>query len=196
MGISYHVNSEDGVFETTYTPADENGNAVIAGSPSRKGYSFLGWAKLASANKAEYKPGETIDLQGRSINLYAVWGGTLTYDANGGSGAPEDVVTDRGIVTLSTVEPTQNGVTFLGWNEDKEATKAAYQPGDSFNLVKDTKLYAIWGWALVYNANSDDVNNVPKRVEGKGDITISSQKPTRNHYTFLGWADTPDADSA
>ena len=68
---------------------------------------------------------------------------TLSYDANGGDGAPS-IQLGNGSLTLSDTQPTRIGYTYLGWATSAGATAAQYQPGDSFSLTKDTTLYAVW----------------------------------------------------
>ncbi len=70
---------------------------------------------------------------------------TLSYDGNGGSGAPaSQTTTANGIAnfTLSITTPTRSGYTFAGWT-DEAGNEAG--PGDTFT-TKDpnTTLYAIW----------------------------------------------------
>ena len=70
---------------------------------------------------------------------------TVSYDANGGSGAPaSQTKTHDETLTLSAARPTRDGCTFLGWATDKTATSAQYQPGDSYTANADAALYAVW----------------------------------------------------
>ena len=70
---------------------------------------------------------------------------TITYDANGGMGAPEDTYRYYGSgALLSTTVPTRTGYTFLGWATSANATSASYQPGDGFTQSVDITLYAVW----------------------------------------------------
>ena len=70
---------------------------------------------------------------------------TVTYDANGGSGAPAAQVKKHGkTLTLSSAVPARTGHTFRGWATTASASTAAYQPGASFTANANTKLYAIW----------------------------------------------------
>ena len=70
---------------------------------------------------------------------------TVSYDANGGSGAPaSQTKTHDEALTLSAAEPSRDGCTFLGWATDKTATSAQYQPGDSYTANADAVLYAVW----------------------------------------------------
>ena len=69
----------------------------------------------------------------------------IIYDANGGTGAPQ---TQVGYVnqnaTLSATTPVQTGYKFIGWNTDKNAKVAIYNPGVSYKVTADLYLYAIW----------------------------------------------------
>lgn len=70
---------------------------------------------------------------------------TVSYDANGGSGAPaSQTKTHDEALTLSAAEPSRDGCTFLGWATDKTATSAQYQPGASYTANADAVLYAVW----------------------------------------------------
>ena len=71
---------------------------------------------------------------------------TISYNANGGSGAPDDQTKYHGTeLTLSSTKPSRTGYTFMGWSTSSSATSASYQPGGKFNLNADTTLYAVWG---------------------------------------------------
>ena len=72
----------------------------------------------------------------------------LTYDANGGTGAPSNQTgnTSGSTVTVSSTEPTRSGYTFMGWSTSSTATTKDdnYDPGDSFTITADVALYAVW----------------------------------------------------
>ncbi len=68
---------------------------------------------------------------------------TLTYNANGGTGAPASQ-TGSGSITLSTAKPTRSGYTFKGWATNAGATTAQYSAGASYNLTGNATLYAVW----------------------------------------------------
>ena len=70
---------------------------------------------------------------------------TITYKANGGTGAPESQAEESGkIVTLSSEKPTKRTYNFVGWSTDINATTAEYNSGDEIKLEKDIELFAIW----------------------------------------------------
>jgi len=69
----------------------------------------------------------------------------ITYNANGGSGAPASQTKTYGqTLTLSSTKPTRSGYTFLGWSTSSTATKATYSAGGSFTTNANTTLYAVW----------------------------------------------------
>ena len=127
---------------------------------------------------------------------------TITYDANGGKNAPGSQTKNKGEdLTLSSTEPTRDGYTFLGWSTDKNATSAAYGKGSSYKTDSDVTLYAVWKlnsaatYIVTYDANGG--KNAPSsQTKNKGeDLTLSSDKPTRDGYTFLGWSTDKNATS-
>ena len=70
---------------------------------------------------------------------------TVSFNANGGSGAPESQRKLQGAaLTLSETVPTRDGFIFKGWAESAGAAEAQYQPGGSFTADADTTLYAVW----------------------------------------------------
>ena len=69
---------------------------------------------------------------------------TLSYDANGGEGAPQSEESEAGIFTISDVVPTFATYTFLGWALDQQATSPEYHAGDSITITESTTLYAVW----------------------------------------------------
>lgn len=68
---------------------------------------------------------------------------TLTYNANGGSGAPSSQ-SGSSTYTVSYTTPTRSGYTFLGWSTSSSSSYATYDAGDTITLTSNTTLYAIW----------------------------------------------------
>ena len=89
-----------------------------------------------------------------STNTY-----TISYNANGGSGAPSSQTKTYGVnLTLSSTIPTRSGYTFLGWSESSSATSATYASGGTFTSNKATTLYAVWKLQIVYIYNQGATN--------------------------------------
>ena len=116
-------------------------------TPTKTNSTFLGWATSPSATSATYSKGGSFTTN-EDTTLYAVWSVNyyyISYNANGGSGAPAYQKKTNGTdLTLSTTVPTRFGYTFLGWNTYSYATTAAYVPGGKFTNNAETTLYAVW----------------------------------------------------
>ena len=117
-------------------------------------------------------------------------GFTVTYDANGGSGAPEPQDKEADIeLTLSTTKPAKSYIlifnanggsvstsmksmncTFVNWNTAKDGSGTPYNPGGSYTANEDATLYAQWKDPAV------------------GDLPT----PTLADYHFLGWFTADD----
>jgi uncharacterized repeat protein (TIGR02543 family) len=155
--------------------------------PTRDGYTFKGWATSASATTAQYQPGAQYGVDS-DLKLYAVWGGSsygVSYNANGGTGAPASQVKAPGVsIKLSTTVPTKAGSTFLGWATSPSATTAQYQPGATYSVDADLTLYAVWSTYVVGDVtgdgsvNSMDLVRMQKYASsgGDGSVTVSSFK--------------------
>lgn len=115
--------------------------------PTRSGYIFKGWATSASATSAAYSAGGTYSANA-AVTLYAVWQArtyTVTYNANGGSGAPASQTKTHAVTLyLSSTKPTRTGYTFLGWSVSSSATTAQYAAGGAYGVNSNLTLYAVW----------------------------------------------------
>ena len=70
---------------------------------------------------------------------------TISYNMNGGSGSIANQTKTYGQdLTLSSTKPTRTDYKFIGWNTNKDATTAQYQPGEKYKDNKGATLYAIW----------------------------------------------------
>lgn len=115
---------------------------------------------------------------------------TITYNANGGSGAPSSQTKWYGTsITLSTTKPTRNGYTFQGWATSASGS-VAYAAGASFSANANTTLYAVWKantYTVEYDANGGSGAPGSQSKTHDTALTLSSTKPTRANYTFRGW---------
>ena len=69
---------------------------------------------------------------------------TISYNANGGTGAPGNQTKTQGTaLTLSSTVPTRTGYTFIGWSTSSGGS-VQYQPGGSYTTDAGVTLYAVW----------------------------------------------------
>ena len=70
---------------------------------------------------------------------------TVTYNANGGSGAPAATTKSYGInLTLSSTQPTRSGYLFTGWNTAADGSGTTYNSGATYTGNANLTLYAQW----------------------------------------------------
>lgn len=80
-----------------------------------------------------------------SFSIPALASYRVTYNANGGSGAPSAQTKYYGkTLKLSTTKPTRNGYNFKGWGTSADAESASYQPGGNYTSNASITLYAVW----------------------------------------------------
>nr|WP_233434737.1 InlB B-repeat-containing protein [[Ruminococcus] lactaris] len=69
----------------------------------------------------------------------------MSYDANGGSGAPDSQTKTYGTnLTLSDVIPIRSNYNFKGWATTNTATTATYAAGGVYTENAKVTLYAVW----------------------------------------------------
>lgn len=118
---------------------------------NRTGYTFTGWNEASNGSGTSWtdyinKPWTWTYT--KSITLFAQWKintYTVSYNANGGSGAPGNQTKTYGTaLTLSATKPTKPNYTFKGWSKDKNAVSAEYAAGSQYYTDSSVTLYAVW----------------------------------------------------
>lgn len=91
----------------------------------------------------------TISASGEYTLPAITWEHTVSYNANGGTGAPDSQKKMYGsVLTLSSVRPTRDGYVFMGW-ATSSAGDVAYMPGSTYGADADVTLYAVWQIAYI-----------------------------------------------
>ena len=169
-------------------------------TPTKSGYRFAGWIN----EDGEEITSSTKITSSYISDLYATWekytDGTyyyLTLNSNGGYFSGE---TERPILPGSEIgalpTPTRSGYNFAGWyNSEFDVTLT---PDTPYSFGKNLTFTANWEkktYTVTYDANGG-TNAPAQQVKEYGSaLTLTSDKPTRAGYTFLGWAKSSDSDS-
>ena len=202
----------------TVTPTSKN---ITKGSaygelptPIRDGYIFAGWF-TDDAEPEEIKS-TTIVTKTGSHTLYARWATastkyTITYDANGGSGAPASQI--KGVnesITLSTTKPTRTYYNFSRWNTKADGSGKSYDTGDTYSTNANLTLYAQWYGipvTVTLDANGGKFTNISTtqtisvNYGSKYGNALSDQSPYKISdystvsYDFDGWYTSPTGGS-
>ena len=164
-------------------------------SPTRPGYTFLGWSGTGIEGIRMTVTVETGSFGERSYT--ANWkanSNRIIFNANGGTGVMRDQSVDTDdTVALNANTFTNEGYVFTGWSTTPSgsvlyADKAQYTMGTESAYT----LYAIWrikGYTISYQLNQGTVSGNPSEYF-KTTPTFTLKNPTRPGYTFLGWSGT------
>ena len=192
VNINTTVASGSGWSTTNQVKLKEYDYTFTRGTSSSKRYVA---AKLANIDRV----GGTMTCS-TSYTIPALTKYTVSYNANGGSGAPSSQSKYYGkTLTLSGTKPTRTGYTFKGWATSSSGS-VAYASGASYTANASATLYAVWQantYTVKYNANGGTGAPSNQTKTHGATLTLSSTKPTRasvnndgvtTTYTFKGWA--------
>ncbi|MCL2367550.1 MAG: InlB B-repeat-containing protein, partial [Oscillospiraceae bacterium] len=122
---------------------------------------------------------------------------TVTYDANGGSGAPLDsarYAEGAAVTVLDKGEMTRPGYDFTGWNTQKDGKGDSYRAADTFQMPDENlSLYAQWDaidYSVTYYPGGAE-GDVPvdlKAYHVGDDVDVAAPTGlTYSNYRFMGW---------
>lgn len=198
--VSYNGNGHTSGSTANSTHTYGVAKALTINGYVKTGHTFLGWSTSSTATTATYTNGQSVvnltATSGANIVLYAVWRAntyTITYNANGGSGAPSATsytYATSGTVNLSTTIPTRTGYTFLGWSLGSSAEEPSYTAGQAWNRSNANNyiLYAVWKantYTVTFNPNGGSPSSTKTVTYDSTYGTLPTV--TRTGYSFAGW---------
>ena len=211
--VKYNANGGSGA-PSSQTKWKDQTLKLSTTKPTRTGYTFQGWGTSASDTSVDYASGANYTTNA-DITLYAIWKAityTISYNANGGSGAPSSQTKTHGkTLTLSSTIPKRttiedNGTIteyyFKGWSTSSTSTSVAYAAGSSYTTNASVTLYAVWSKVVSVNVydvsyNTNGGSDVISQIKIKGEtLKLRSTVPVRNGYTFAGWGLSADSTTA
>ncbi len=144
FGVVFACNNAGSIFvDSTYTNGGWIGFTANTTNDKTFVVSSNGSVKnIASAGQTARVKAYTKDASSAPIVVTTY---TVSYNANGGTGAPASQTKTEGVsLKLSSGVPTREGYDFAGWATSPNATAALYQPGDLYDVDADVTLYAVW----------------------------------------------------
>ncbi len=190
--VSYNGNGGSGV-PSNQTKIHGESLTLSSTKPTQTGYNFLRWNTNNSGTGTNYNSGGTY-TGNANLALYAIWSKityTVSYNANGGSGAPANQTKTYGVaLTLSSTKPTRTGYDFIKWNTNSSGTGTNYNSGANYTSNANLSLYAVWSkktYTVSYNANGGSGAPSSQTKTYDVNLTLTSTKPTRTGYDFVKW---------
>ena len=153
FAISYDGNGNTGgsvPSNTTVNAFASTSLATNSGTLARTNYTFSGWNTAANGGGTSYAAGATGVYVNKDTTLYAQWNSTITFDANGGTGASSPVTTTaKGTGSITTLANqgtlAKTGAVFSGWNTAANGTGTRYAAGlTTYAATGSVTLYAQW----------------------------------------------------
>ena len=153
------------------------------------GWTARGWSTSSSATGTVATPGTITSNK----TYYYSWKKTitLTYNSNGGSGAPGSQSTTRylnyagiesgGSITVASTKPTKTYYTFSSWNTDLSGTGTKYSAGAT--ITSSTTLYAQWKAIPIMQASNKFQTNVMSIKSTIKEIEFLSSIPNLSSYS-------------
>jgi len=196
---------------STPTVSGNTGNVLV--SP----YTFAGWctaniSATAACSGTTYQGGAVLPAMNANVDLYAIWGFTVTYVANypaattdTGSVPPAQAVAGRSTpaVSANTGYLTATGYKFLGWCSVAVAAGGTCSgtlypvasPGSLPSVTANVTLYANWAtsttYTITYNANfpasTTDTGTVPSPQTGLVATTTALLSANSGTLAVVGW---------
>ena len=177
---------------------------------------YISWAGGGSNKRSE--GGSALLVNGKNTAYYYFKGATptkytyhLIHEFNYVGGTRWDIMATTAAesyqIDVNKGKPTRDRYKFDGWADTANATTASYFGGELITLTKDnpTKtIYAVWKpiFELHYNANGgtgapdSQTYTALSATSTQATFTVPNQTPTKEGYTFKGWADSATATDA
>ncbi len=188
----------DGADEEIEAQTVEENEKATEKTPTKYGYTFLGW--YDGSEKFDFDTKITAD-----ITLTAKWekidenatAFNVTFFSDGGSEIDAQLVLE-GKTATKPENPEKEGYTFAGW----------FSGDDEFDfstiLTQDVQLLAHWTenvYTITFDANGGSINTNTQEIEASGqylstvaELGISHEESEEYKYSFLGWAEESNAD--
>ncbi len=191
--VTFDANGGTG---TMATQSASSSTALTPNTFTRSGYTFTNWNTAADASGTTYVDGANYSFASDQT-LYAQWTAlptfTVMFDANGGTGTMVAQV-DSGPANLNSNTFTNNGFSFIEWNEVADGSGKKYADGANYPFNADVTLYAQWN-ALPSHSVTFDANGGTGTMSAQVtnvSTALTSNSFTRAGYTFTSWNTAAD----
>lgn len=166
------------------------GATAIISADCATGYDFNTWSNGKTTSRFVYKVTDNASFSctGKAKKY------TVSYDANGGQGAPGNQTKTYGsVLTLSGTKPTRTGYNFSYW--DSSSDGKTYGAGAGYGTDADSKMTANWSpiqYKVEYKTNKPDKasSSVTGTTATSTHYYDTPKTVTTNGYSLKGWTFT------
>ena len=185
--VSFDANGGTGEMSPVDVDADAEYTVPGSAFTAPAGKVFDSWNTAADGTGTKYMPQDAPAIH-ENMTLFAQWVAapatkcTVTFDANGGTGAMDVLTADLGTtVTLPASTFTRDGYVFAGWNTAADGTGTAIVNGGQLTLGSDATLYAQWK-----TADTKFINGIQNNLTA---TTTAGTAPTLPATASVRWSD-------
>ena len=185
--VSFDANGGTGEMSPVDVDADAEYTVPGSAFTAPAGKVFDSWNTAADGTGTKYMPQDAPAIH-ENMMLFAQWVAapatkcTVTFDANGGTGAMDVLTADLGTtVTLPASTFTRDGYVFAGWNTAADGTGTAIVNGGQLTLGSDATLYAQWK-----TADTKFINGIQNNLTA---TTTAGTAPTLPATASVRWSD-------
>ena len=185
--VSFEANGGTGEMSPADVDADAEYTVPGSAFTAPAGKVFDSWNTAADGTGTKYMPQDAPAIH-ENMTLFAQWVAapatkcTVTFDANGGTGAMDVLTADLGTtVTLPASTFTRDGYVFAGWNTAADGTGTAIVNGGQLTLGSDATLYAQWK-----TADTKFINGIQNNLTV---TTTAGTAPTLPATASVRWSD-------
>ncbi len=185
--VSFDANGGTGEMAPADVDADAEYTVPGSAFTAPAGKVFDSWNTAADGTGTKYMPQDAPAIH-ENMTLFAQWVGapatkcTVTFDANGGTGAMDVLTADLGTtVTLPASTFTRGGYVFAGWNTAADGTGTSIVNGGQLTLGSDATLYAQWK-----TADTKFINGIQNNLTA---TTTAGTAPTLPATASVRWSD-------
>lgn len=166
--------------------------------PTRAGYTFVNWNTAANGSGTSYASGATYTANA-GVTLYAQWRintYSVTFNANGGSGAPAAQTKTYGTnLTLTNSVPTRTGYNFARWNTASNGSGTNYARAEAYTANANVTLYAQWTPQTKTSSGARALSCHATRYASGSTSTCYNDSYTTNTYLTYSTTSTYGANS-
>lgn len=199
------LNKGTGIAGVTGAGTYKYGASVAIEATLATGYKWEKWTGDQASENQQHTftmPAEDVEDTANALPITY----TVKYDANAEEGITGSTASSTHTYdvakALTANGYVRTGYTFIGWNTKADGSGDSYADKESVNNLTSVDgdtvtLYAQWGaksYVLRYHANGGEGTMANQTIKYDEPTNLRKNQFTKDDYSFMGWALTPDGE--